>query len=110
MNTVKVLALAREAGYSTQIDVRNGLHTENIWGGELETAKVMRFAALIQREMEADQVNTDTVSVPREFHGAVKWLVIAARTSGGTAGRDVGLCDACDAVESLLLAAQEGKK
>ena len=54
MNTDKVLALAREAGYSTQIDVRNGLHTENIWGGELETAKVMRFAALIQREMEAE--------------------------------------------------------
>jgi hypothetical protein len=54
MNTDKVLALAREAGYSTQIDVRNGIHTENIWGGELETAKVMRFAALIQREMEAE--------------------------------------------------------
>ena len=52
----KVLALARDAGYSTQIDVRNGLHTENIWGGELETAKVMRFAALIQREMEAENV------------------------------------------------------
>ena len=54
MNTDKVLALAKEAGYSIQIDVRNGLHTENIWGGELETAKVMRFAALIQREMEAE--------------------------------------------------------
>ncbi len=54
MNTDKVLALAKEAGYSIQIDVRNGLHTENIWGGELETAKVMRFAALLQREMEAE--------------------------------------------------------
>jgi len=54
MNTDKVLALAKEAGYGTQIDVRNGLHTENIWGGELETAKVMRFAAMLQREMEAE--------------------------------------------------------
>jgi hypothetical protein len=69
MNTDKVLALAREAGYSTQIDVRNGLHTENIWGGELETAKVMRFAALIQREMEAE--NAEPVAWMNPENGVV---------------------------------------
>ena len=36
------------------------------------------------------------------FVGAVKKLVIASRTSGGTAGRDDGLCAALDAVEAML--------
>ena len=36
------------------------------------------------------------------FIGTVRKLVIAARTSGGTAGRDDGLCAALDAVEAML--------
>lgn len=34
---------------------------------------------------------------------ALRRLIFMARTSGGTAGRDEGLCAACDAAEALLL-------
>lgn len=36
------------------------------------------------------------------FVKAVERLVLAARTSGGTAGRDEGLCGACAEVELFL--------
>lgn len=35
----------------------------------------------------------------------LKRLVFAARTTGGTSGRDDELCDACAAIEPLLIAA-----
>lgn len=34
---------------------------------------------------------------------ALRRLIVAARTSGGTAGRDEGLCVACEAAEADLL-------
>ncbi|MBP2482927.1 hypothetical protein J3A72_003219 [Stenotrophomonas sp. PvP093] len=37
-----------------------------------------------------------------EFLPAVRMLVVSARTSGGTAGRDAHLCEALDRVEALL--------
>jgi len=37
-----------------------------------------------------------------EFLPAVRMLVVSARTSGGTAGRDTHLCEALDRVEALL--------
>lgn len=40
--------------------------------------------------------------IPEPFLAAVRKLVIAGRTTGGTAGRDEGLCDALDGVEVLL--------
>jgi hypothetical protein len=36
------------------------------------------------------------------LRNALKKLVIAARTSGGVAGRDGGLCAACDEAERIL--------
>jgi hypothetical protein len=37
-----------------------------------------------------------------EYKSVLQRLVFAARTSGGTAGRDENLCAACDAAERLL--------
>lgn len=37
---------------------------------------------------------------------ALRRLTIAARTSGGTAGRDEGLCAACDAAEVAIAKAE----
>ncbi|PAM73189.1 hypothetical protein CEK00_04900 [Stenotrophomonas maltophilia] len=37
-----------------------------------------------------------------KFLPAVRMLVVSARTSGGTAGRDAHLCEALDRVEALL--------
>lgn len=37
-----------------------------------------------------------------KFFPAVRMLVVSARTSGGTAGRDAHLCEALDRVEALL--------
>lgn len=36
------------------------------------------------------------------FESAVRRLVFMARTSGGTAGRDQALCNACEEVEKFL--------
>ena len=38
----------------------------------------------------------------QQLERALKKLAFAARTSGGTAGRDEALCAACDAAEALL--------
>jgi hypothetical protein len=43
-----------------------------------------------------------------DFLAAVKRLVIAGRTTGGTAGRDEGLCAALDAVEAHLQGSSQG--
>jgi hypothetical protein len=40
--------------------------------------------------------------LPDDFISSVKRLAFAARTSGGTAGRDDGLCRALDRVEAML--------
>ncbi len=37
-----------------------------------------------------------------QLRSALQTLVMMARTSGGTAGRDDSLCNACDAAERLL--------
>lgn len=42
------------------------------------------------------------LSMADEYVAALKKLVFAARTSGGTAGRDEMLCAACDEAERLL--------
>jgi hypothetical protein len=39
---------------------------------------------------------------PEELIDALRNLVFAARTSGGVAGRDDGLCEACNAAEAVL--------
>lgn len=45
-----------------------------------------------------------------DWRKAVAKLVMMARTSGGTAGRDEALCSACDEVEKLLAAAPVPKE
>lgn len=42
------------------------------------------------------------LSMADEYAVALKKLVFAARTSGGTAGHDGALCVACDEAERLL--------
>ena len=37
------------------------------------------------------------------LRATMKKLVFAARTSGGTAGRDDALCSACDEAEAMLV-------
>jgi len=43
-----------------------------------------------------------TIAYVRTLEEALRRLVLAARTSGGVAGRDDYLCGACDAAEALL--------
>lgn len=134
METDKVLELAREAGgvklsleFQTWKITEPGLlrfaaliqqqmeligevkESGVVWANQNPHAYPIGTKFYTAPQSGVREVNTDTVSVPREFHGAVKRLVIAARTSGGTAGRDVGLCEALDAVEAMLRAAQEAK-
>lgn len=45
-----------------------------------------------------------TTALPDDFLLSVKRLCVAARTTGGTAGRDDGLCAALDRVEQMLQA------
>lgn len=48
--------------------------------------------------------------IPEVFLAAVRKLVIAGRTTGGTAGRDEGLCEALDGVEALLPAYPQNRE
>jgi hypothetical protein len=41
---------------------------------------------------------------------ALRKLIVAARTSGGVAGRDDGLCAACDEAERVLTTGQTAGK
>jgi hypothetical protein len=49
-----------------------------------------------------EQPVQEPVAIPREWRTALRKLAFMARTSGGTAGRDSGLCAACDEAEALL--------
>lgn len=46
--------------------------------------------------------NAQLVAAAPMLHEALRKLVVAARTSGGVAGRDDGLCAACDQAEAAL--------
>lgn len=72
----------------------DALNVCQICGATLATASELK-AALAEAGM---------VMVPRE---KLQRLVFAARTSGGTPGRDDDLCAALDAIEPLIQAQEE---
>jgi hypothetical protein len=48
INRQQVIELAQQAGYSIQYNLgRDGLWTEQLWGGESETRKAEAFAELV---------------------------------------------------------------
>lgn len=55
----------------------------------------------------AKAAGSAAAGVPAEFTAAARRLAFAARTSGGTAGRDAELCAALDAIEPMLAAAHQ---
>lgn len=78
-------------------------------GGEDCTGSTSSDGASAMQEAIAemdrfDRYSPDIARADREaaFRKAVSNLVIAARTTGGVAGRDEGLCQACDAVEAFF--------
>lgn len=69
--------------------------TEHVW-----------LASQPQQAANEIQVNvrpSEWRSMSPEARGVLRKLVFAARTTGGTAGHDQGLTEACDAAEALLL-------
>ena len=50
INTPKLIKLAKEAGYGTQITLFMDGQREDIWGGAMETNKMEKFAELIIKE------------------------------------------------------------
>lgn len=56
----------------------------------------------------ADGLDRSTAQI-KALREALKRLTVMARTSGGTAGPDQGLMDACEAAESALRALAEGE-
>lgn len=50
INTPKLIKLAKEAGYGTQITLFMDGQREDIWGGAMETNKMEKFAELIVKE------------------------------------------------------------
>lgn len=61
-----------------------------------------QLSARAQELLQALHQNPPAEPADSPFVSAVRKLVIAARTSGGTSGRDDGLCAALDAVEAML--------
>lgn len=75
---------------NTRLDLA-GSHKEEFWS-EYRSA-LNRASAAARKAGEG----------MRDFRKAVGVLVVAARTSGGVAGRDEGLCAALDAVEAFYV-------
>ena len=50
INTPKLIKLAKESGYGTQITLFMDGQREDIWGGAMETNKMEKFAELIIKE------------------------------------------------------------
>ena len=58
----------------------------------------------LKREQTAEWQAADLIE---QLLSALKQLTMAARTSGGTAGRDETLCAACDVAEAVIAKAIE---
>lgn len=80
-------------------------HGPQVETGTMPEAKLLPFLrSLIAAQ--AAQPAAQAEPVPGDFLASVRRLCIAARTTGGTAGRDDGLCAALDQVEATLEAQQ----
>lgn len=74
-----------------------------MWSRRIQLDQVIaeRDAALAElEEMREELAGVKNVSI--ETAKAMKQLVMCARTSGGTAGPDAGLMDACEQAEKML--------
>ena len=82
---------AEAASHIWRLKYGVGLHDSLTPSWEHEWARVMFQRAMLLQ-----------IAQGRQLADATRELAFQARTSGGTAGRDEGLCAACDKVEALL--------